>query len=126
MMCSIVCTKIARAEGIRGFYRGFSAVVLGAIPGNMCYFGGYELGKDLVRKARSVDGSPIPLDGFWGDAITGMVAQLVAGLAFTPMDVIKERMQVQVGLKSTASWRHYKGSFINLAQLVSIDRRCIY
>eukprot|EP00976_Prorocentrum_cordatum_P099240 1191759-Prorocentrum_minimum.AAC.2 len=89
-------SKIASTEGIRGFYRGFGVVVLGAIPGNLCYFGGYELGKDLVRSAKQVEGLPISLDGFWGDAATGLVAQLVAGLAFTPMDLIKERMQVQL------------------------------
>jgi hypothetical protein len=92
----LLFTKIAQIEGARGFYRGFSAVVIGAIPGNLVYFGGYELGKKVMRNAKEFSSLPIPLDGIWGDAATGMVAQVVAGLAFTPVDVIKERMQVQV------------------------------
>ena len=39
---------------------------------------------------------PGRLSGIAGDMATGLVAQLIAGLAFTPMDIIKERMQVQV------------------------------
>lgn len=101
--------QMARTEGMQGFYRGFSAVLLGALPGNVCYFGGYELGKRLVTRVdrtimqaagTSVADQPVPpgpLSGLLGDMATGMVAQLVAGIAFTPMDIVKERMQVQVG-----------------------------
>jgi hypothetical protein len=31
-----------------------------------------------------------------GDLATGAIAQLIAGVAFTPLDVVKERMQVRV------------------------------
>lgn len=44
----------------------------------------YELGKKLMPREW----------GILGDLGTGCVAQLVAGLAFTPIDVIKERIQV--------------------------------
>jgi hypothetical protein len=30
--------KIAKTEGVAGFYRGFGAIVLTVIPANMCYF----------------------------------------------------------------------------------------
>ena len=32
----------------QGFYRGFGAVLLGFIPAQMVYFGGYETGKVIV------------------------------------------------------------------------------
>lgn len=74
-------------EGLGGFYRGFSAIAFGVIPANMTYFGGYELAKRVVPEA-------------WGlrrDMAVGAVAQLAAGVVFTPIDVIKERMQVGDG-----------------------------
>ena len=39
---------MARAEGLFGFYRGFSAAALGSVPGNLAYFGGYELAKSAL------------------------------------------------------------------------------
>ena len=78
--------QIGSGEGVRGFYRGFGFVLAGDIPGNMAYFGGYELGKAVV-----------PSDsGVLGSMATGAIAQLIAGVVFTPIDIIKERMQVQV------------------------------
>lgn len=53
----------------------------------MAYFGGYELGKSLV-----------PADsGVLGNMATGAIAQIIAGVVFNPIDILKERMQVQVG-----------------------------
>ena len=82
--------QICSGEGLRGFYRGFGFVLAGDIPGNMAYFGGYELGKAVV-----------PSDsGVLGSMATGAIAQLIAGVVFTPIDIIKERMQVQVRMLS--------------------------
>ncbi|KAG2428620.1 hypothetical protein HYH02_014321 [Chlamydomonas schloesseri] len=76
--------QIARQEGLHGFYRGFGAVALGSVPANMAYFGGYESAKSLV-----------PAEwGMAGDMAVGAAAQLVAGVVFTPIDIIKERLQV--------------------------------
>ena len=30
--------QISEAEGVRGFYRGFGALLLTVVPANMCYF----------------------------------------------------------------------------------------
>lgn len=74
---------MAHAEGILGFYRGFGSI-LGVLPGTMAYFASYELGKQALP----------PGSGAAGDAAVGVFAQLVAGAIFTPVDIIKERMQV--------------------------------
>jgi Mitochondrial carrier protein len=72
-------------DGLSGLYRGFGAVALGAAPAQATYFWTYETGKSLVP-ARS---------GVLGDMATGCFAQLVAGLLFTPVDIVKERLQVR-------------------------------
>ena len=55
----------------------------------MAYFGGYELGKAMVP----------PDSGIVGNMATGAIAQLIAGVVFNPIDIIKERMQVQVSVQ---------------------------
>ena len=78
--------QIARDEGLLGYYRGFSVILAGVIPANMAYFGGYELGKSLVPRD----------SGMVGHMATGAIAQMIAGVVFNPIDIVKERMQVQV------------------------------
>lgn len=75
---------MAAEEGIWGFYRGFGAVLVGSIPGSVAYYGAFEAAKLVLP----------PGSGVAGGLATGAAAQLVAGAIFTPMDVIKERMQV--------------------------------
>eukprot|EP00884_Botryococcus_braunii_P017890 jgi/Botrbrau1/4785/Bobra.0325s0007.2 len=75
--------QVAASEGVPGFYRGFGAVLVGSIPGSMAYFGAFEMAKVLL-----------PADsGLAGGLATGAFAQLLGGLVFTPMDIIKERLQ---------------------------------
>jgi len=73
-------------EGPAAFYRGFSVVAVGVVPANATYFGGYELGRWLVPRGW----------GLGGDVLVGGLAQLLAGVVFTPLDAIKERMQARV------------------------------
>lgn len=73
------------SEGFLGFYRGFMPVLAGVLPATMIYFSAYEAGK------RSVP----PRYGPAGDLAVGAFAQLTAGFVFTPVDIIKERMQVE-------------------------------
>jgi Mitochondrial carrier protein len=82
-----VVAHLYKAEGIGGFYRGFSAVIFGAMPAQATYFAAYEFGKSVVP----------PNSGVLGDMATGCIAQLMAGIAFTPVDVVKERLQVRQG-----------------------------
>ena len=76
---------MAKTEGLFGFYRGFGAVLSGVVPATALYFGGYESGKRLM-----------PADyGILGDMLVGCYTQAIAGIVFTPVDIIKERMQVR-------------------------------
>jgi solute carrier family 25 citrate transporter 1 len=81
-------------EGPIGFYRGFGAVLWGVVPANLAYFGGYELGKAIMP-------------GHWGmagDMATGALAQVLAGVVYTPIDIVKERMQVQALMRGSYSY----------------------
>lgn len=77
--------QVGKAEGLAGFYRGFGAVLSGVVPATALYFGGYESGKRMLP----------PDCGMLGDMLVGCYTQAIAGIVFTPVDVIKERMQVR-------------------------------
>ena len=83
--------KLARAEGVAGFYRGFSAVAAAVPIASAVYFGGYELTKSVLLSSESAAALP-PSAAY---VASGVVAQACAGVIYTPMDVVKERMQVQ-------------------------------
>jgi hypothetical protein len=75
--------KIVHREGVKGLYPGFLPLLLTVVPANMCYFGGYELGKRIT-----------PHD--WGpgrDMATAIIAQSMAGIAYCPIDIVKQTVQ---------------------------------
>eukprot|EP00208_Stichococcus_sp_RCC1054_P007262 CAMPEP_0206141942 /NCGR_PEP_ID=MMETSP1473-20131121/14842_1 /ASSEMBLY_ACC=CAM_ASM_001109 /TAXON_ID=1461547 /ORGANISM="Stichococcus sp, Strain RCC1054" /LENGTH=305 /DNA_ID=CAMNT_0053536713 /DNA_START=230 /DNA_END=1147 /DNA_ORIENTATION=+ len=90
---------LARTEGLVGFYRGFGACLLGFAPAQAAYFGGYEAGKVLT--------APLRRNGHTAAAgvATGVFQQLIAGALFTPIDIIKERLQVQTMMAEQHRYR---------------------
>eukprot|EP00968_Pinguiococcus_pyrenoidosus_P015421 scaffold1424_cov237-Pinguiococcus_pyrenoidosus.AAC.12 len=95
--------QILRAEGVGALYKGVGAVVVAAAPAQALFFVGYEGSRDALewmggQKARN---------SAWGTFGAGFVAQLVGSIAWVPMDVIKERLQVEGQM---AVKEHYGGS----------------
>ena len=84
-----------RKEGIKGLYLGAPTVIIGSIPGCVLYFGTYEFSKkhllsfEVFRKSE-----------FLTYFACGMLAEIVACIVFVPIDVVKERLQVQSNLKT--------------------------
>eukprot|EP00930_Biecheleria_cincta_P099160 TRINITY_DN90802_c0_g1_i1.p1 TRINITY_DN90802_c0_g1~~TRINITY_DN90802_c0_g1_i1.p1 ORF type:complete len:364 (+),score=44.55 TRINITY_DN90802_c0_g1_i1:159-1094(+) len=75
-------------EGILGLYRGFGVVALLGTPAACVYLSSYE----LLKSALAPKGSELAFLGhFW----SGMGAEAAACLIFVPVDVVKERLQVQ-------------------------------
>ena len=77
---------VVRSSVIRstvGLYAGFGAVAAFAPVASGAYFAGYESGRARLG------------EGALASAATGMWAQALAGIVYTPMDVIKERLQTQ-------------------------------
>lgn len=90
-----VLMSIIREEGWRKLYAGFGTVTVAA-PARALYFLGYELSK---RQGDKILGPNHPATAF----LSGPIAQLSGSLLWVPMDVVKERMQIQRTVPSTAA-----------------------
>lgn len=80
-----VLVQTARHDGLRGWYRGFGAVMMGGTPGTILYFCSYEFFKGRFSNESS----------FGVYFVSGMLAETLACTIYVPVDVIKERLQVQ-------------------------------
>lgn len=79
-----VIQDIMKNEGIRAFYKGFGVVALGTFPAHGLYFLAYESTKKLIGKENEF---------VW--LVAGLTADVSGALIWTPMDIIKQRMQLQ-------------------------------
>jgi hypothetical protein len=109
-------TQIVKNEGIGALYKGFSIVALGTIPGHALYFAGYEMSKTYLNKKFVHSNSEDTRDdNIAVHLISGLVADVAGALTWTPMDVIKQRLQVQK--QSSSGEVKYRHSF-HAAQLI--------
>ena len=105
-----VLLKTAQNEGFFSLYRGFGAVIIGGTPGTMAYLCSYDWIKERTREQRIVSSKiPESLIHF----SSGMLAEIIACLIYVPVDVIKERLQVQTQNQSFS----YNGSFDALKKI---------
>lgn len=86
--------SILKTEGPSGLYRGIGAMGLGAGPAHAVYFSIYEVSKKFFS-----GGNP---NNSAAHAISGVFATVASDAVFTPMDMVKQRLQL--GNNST-----YKG-----------------
>lgn len=85
--------SILKSEGPAGLYRGIVAMGLGAGPAHAVYFSVYE----SCKKAFSGGKANNPM----AHAASGVFATVASDAVFTPMDMVKQRLQL--------SGTHYKG-----------------
>ena len=78
--------SILKSEGIVGLYRGIGAMGLGAGPAHAVYFSVYEICK------KSFSGGD--LNDSVAHAASGVCATMASDAVFTPMDVVKQRLQL--------------------------------
>ena len=101
-----VLYKTATAEGIAGLYRGFGTVIVGGTPGTILYLCSYDVFKKrlspflgtttTVSGSNSNSDSALPKEEtFLVHFCSGLLAETVACIVYVPVDVIKERLQVQ-------------------------------
>eukprot|EP01104_Vermistella_antarctica_P010198 TRINITY_DN269_c0_g1_i2.p1 TRINITY_DN269_c0_g1~~TRINITY_DN269_c0_g1_i2.p1 ORF type:complete len:361 (+),score=72.24 TRINITY_DN269_c0_g1_i2:402-1484(+) len=88
--------EIFRSGGIRAFFRGLTAMASGAGPAHAVYFGVYEGFKDKFGGNKR---GHQPL----ATGAAGVIAQVCADTVFTPLDSVKQKMQLNVN--------HYKNMF---------------
>lgn len=114
--------KTYEREGTRGLYRGFSAVVIGGTPGTILYLCSYDVFK---RAFGGEDPSPSWFRSFSIYFVSGMLAETVACLVYVPVDVIKERLQVQA-LQSNTTFTNreapYRGSWDAMKKILATER----
>ncbi|CAL9119694.1 unnamed protein product [Musa textilis] len=79
--------SVLRAEGPLGFYRGLGAMSLGAGPAHAVYFSVYEISKESLSGENS--NNPI------AHAASGVLATVASDAVFTPMDTVKQRLQLR-------------------------------
>lgn len=109
---------LVQKEGLAGLYRGIGVAVLGSLPANVLYFGTYEFCKKHLLFLNYFQGSE-----FLKYFISGICAETVACLIYVPVDIIKERRQVQTKVKTY----HYKSDLDALFQIVKQEKlRGIY
>lgn len=77
---------ILKSEGLAGLYRGIGAMGLGAGPAHAVYFSIYE-----SCKKRFSGGNP---NNSAAHAISGVFATVASDAVFTPMDTVKQRLQL--------------------------------
>jgi hypothetical protein len=81
--------SVMQREGLKGFYRGAGIAVVGSAPGVALYLTSYSYFKDKLQPAAAVVGNaPIHLS-------CGFLAEAISCVFWVPIDVIKERLQVQ-------------------------------
>lgn len=78
--------SILKSEGPIGLYRGIGAMGLGAGPAHAVYFSVYEVGKKYF--------SGCNMNISAAHAVSGVCATVASDAVFTPMDMVKQRLQL--------------------------------
>lgn len=100
-----------RMEGVPGLYRGFSIAFAGSAPASCLYFGSYEVAKSYLRALPFLSYNP-----FIADFSAGLVAECASCVLWVPIDVVKERLQVQSKLSDSSL--KYRGGFSAIASIL--------
>lgn len=79
--------SILKLEGPAGLYRGIGAMGLGAGPAHAVYFSVYELCKEYFSR-----GDP---NNSVAHAVSGVCATVASDAVITPMDMVKQRLQLK-------------------------------
>lgn len=86
-------TKIFKADGLSGLYRGFGVSVQGIIIYRASYFGFYDTARGMLP-----DPKKTPFLVSWGIA---QCVTTVAGIVSYPFDTVRRRMMMQSGRAKT-------------------------
>ncbi|KAI9914162.1 hypothetical protein PsorP6_005758 [Peronosclerospora sorghi] len=102
---------------LRGLYRGVGVSVLGSAPATCLYMTSYEKFKNKLLDVERFRDNPSLL--YFG---AGMAAEALSCVLWVPIDVIKERMQVQ-GNQSSAVQKVYYRNTLDAVQMIARTER---
>lgn len=109
--------SILRHDGYRGFYRGFTTSLVGAIPARALYMGVLELTRsNVVSVASDSLGFSEASASAAANAAAGVSAAVAAQLVWNPVDVVSQRLMVQDSL--SLSSRKYSGGVDAFSKIV--------
>lgn len=99
-------SKVAKADGPQGLYRGFGISVIGIVAYRASYFGCFDTGKAILFP----DASKANMFVMWGFA---QVVTVFAGVLSYPLDTVRRRLMMQSGRKGadiqyTGTWDCFK------------------
>ncbi|KJE89181.1 carrier protein [Capsaspora owczarzaki ATCC 30864] len=95
-----VWSGIARAEGLRGLYRGFMTTVVGITPAQAIYLTSYEYVKSHAQRFERPEWSQ-DKKTLHQNLIAGFLSSVCSQVIIVPIDVIVQRQMVQ-GTQSAA------------------------
>ena len=105
-----VTKQTLKKEGFfRGFYPGLGAVLIGGVPGICIYITSYDVCKKTLSQIKGSEHYE-----FLTYLSSGMFAESLCCLFFVPVDVVKERMQIQSNQYKTP----YRGSWDALRTII--------
>jgi len=94
---SAAVSQIMKQDGVRGLYSGMSAVIVGAIPSHGLYFATYEAVKKNLKtyfKKQEKNKADYEYKKVYISGIAGAMATIAHDAIATPIDVVKQRMQL--------------------------------
>ena len=110
------------SEGLAGLYRGFPVVVVGGTPATCLYLTSYDISKRWCDPSKPGPFFHTPPAAI--HLLCGMLAETVCCVVFVPVDVVKERLQVQrsgTAAASAAIPPVYRGSFDALRTIAATE-----
>ncbi|CAI5741874.1 unnamed protein product [Peronospora destructor] len=105
-----------RVRHLQGLYRGIGVSILGSAPATCLYMTSYEMSKDVLMGVERFRENPSLL--YLG---AGLAAEAASCVLWVPIDVIKERMQVQVqpkGASKTVQKIYYRNT-LDAVQIIA-------
>jgi Mitochondrial carrier protein len=116
--------KIIRTSSLASLYRGLPVALVFSVPALSIYLSCYDFSSLYLDRNTSIS-----RDNSSNHLLSGLVAEVFAGLAFTPMEVLKNQLQTSRRSASTNAlalkiWREeglggfYRGYLMGLAVFV--------
>jgi hypothetical protein len=94
------CRQISQTEGISALYRGLPAVLLASVPSHGAYFTALEATRMMFNDKEEGKHRPMV------HAISGAAGTIAHDFIVTPLDVVKQRMQMSG--KYSGSWECFR------------------
>lgn len=112
-----VVKNILRQDGIRGLYRGFGTVIVGAIPSRIVFLTSLEITKAAsLNLTEKLDISE-PAQAAIANGTAGLFSSVISQAIFVPVDVISQRLMVQ----GTPGATKYSGGLDVIRKILKAD-----